>query len=155
MRDEMASAGPEPARESVWGPGDGSALEWLLKPQALSAWAYPKIFDRGLAYAAEGRVVDLELGEWCLSARVIGGGEEAYRVRVDALPGADGEPPSLDGLACDCPWSLGEAGEKGACKHAIAAGIAAGEAYAAAREAAQIESGMAAPGAARKPRSRI
>lgn len=143
------------AGERIWSLGDGSALEELLAEGRLENCAYPKIFARGRDYASDGRVGGLRLEEWGFEARVSGGGDEPYSVRVRAEKSDRGTGAELTILECDCPWGADGDGDKGACKHVIAASLVAWRAYATDREAEQIASEMASPEAAQKKRARI
>lgn len=84
-------------------------------PEALRALAWGRSFERGVAYAAGGRVKKLRVGDREASATVRGA--RAYQVRLWL---ADGEPL----FSCTCPV----AADGLFCKHCVAVGLAASEA---------------------------
>ena len=84
-------------------------------PDALRALAWGRSFERGAAYAADGRVKGLKAGDGEASATVCGA--HAYRVRLWL---ADGAPL----FSCTCPV----AADGLFCKHCVAVGLVASEA---------------------------
>lgn len=84
-------------------------------PSALRALAWGRSFERGAAYAADGRVKGLKAGDGEASATVRGA--RAYRVRLWL---ADGAPL----FSCTCPV----AADGLFCKHCVAVGLVASEA---------------------------
>jgi hypothetical protein len=89
-------------------------FQTAFDPDALCALAWGRSFERGTAYAANGRVQRLKVTDHEASATVRG--SRAFRVRLWI---EDGEPA----FSCTCP-----VGDDGLfCKHCVAVGLAAAE----------------------------
>ncbi|MBM3148165.1 MAG: SWIM zinc finger family protein, partial [Actinobacteria bacterium] len=92
-------------------------FETVFSPEALRAYAWGRSYERGTAYAADGRVKRLTVTDREASATVRG--SRAYRVRLWI---GDGRPA----FSCTCPV----ADDGLFCKHCVAVGLAAIEAAA-------------------------
>lgn len=80
--------------------------------------ATPKVYPRGVAYAATGRVFDLIRRGDTLVGRVAGTDWVPYRVRI-RLDEASGDEPVAE-AACTCPYEW-----EGWCKHIVGVLLAA------------------------------
>jgi uncharacterized Zn finger protein len=94
-----------------------TGFETAFSLEALRAYAWGRSFERGTAYAADGRVKRLTVTDREASATVRG--SRAYRVRLWI---EDGQPA----FSCTCPV----ADDGLFCKHCVAVGLAASEAAA-------------------------
>jgi uncharacterized Zn finger protein len=74
----------------------------------------PKVYPRGVEYAADGHVLDLVRRGDTLFARVAGTEWEPYHIRIRLDEADEGEPVAE--AVCTCPYEWG-----GWCKHVVAA----------------------------------